>query len=59
MNNSLEGRTHLVLKGITNLGLELLLGFYLLVENSKGDVFEVGDRGDLFVEEHLLGYYIY
>ena len=58
MNNSLEGRTHLVLKGITNLGLELLLGFFLLVENTKGDVFEVADRGDLFVEKNLLSYYI-
>ena len=47
-----------MLQGIGDLSLKLLLGFYLLVEHSKSNVFKISNRGDLFVEKNLLSYYI-
>ena len=58
MDDSLERDTHLVRKGITDISFKFLLSFYLLVEDPKGDIFEVGDGGDLLVEKYHLGNYI-
>ena len=35
------------------------MSLHLLVQNTKRDVLEVGDRRDLIVEEHLLGDDVY
>ena len=52
--DSLERHTHFLLECYANGSLKRPLSLHLLVQNSEGNVFEIRNRGDFFVEKHFL-----
>ena len=56
LDDGLQRNTHFVLEGAADRSLKRLLCLHLLVEDPKGNVLEIGNGWDFFVEKNLLSY---